>query len=263
MIRSLASFMVLLVFSPLLAAQTQTEAKDNCNLSVQIRTSDERVINTPIQVEVLSPGGVIGRVQTMGGEPAEFRVTNGKTYRLTVSGPGVETITAQFEKAITEYPRYARAYDMLGVIAIKSSDRSKARELFSKSIQADGTFLPAYVNLARLDLQEQNYAESESLLAKVLTVNPAMPEAAALLATTEFANKEYEKALADVDRTHALRNHEPFAEVHIMAAKVLRLQDHPDTAIVQLQLFLKEKPDSPQVASVRETLAALGAAPQP
>ena len=316
------------MFSPFLVAQT--ELRGNCDLSVSVRTSDERSIEAPIQVEVLSPQGVIATVYIVGAEPAQFRVTSGKTYRLTVSGKGIEATTtpyfeinalelvhtetvhvkpeslaagesipgsptisvsemsipkkasaemnkgldayskgnmekaaAHFEKAIAEYSRYARAYDMLGVIAIKGSNRTKARELFSKSIQADAAFLPAYVDLARLDLQDQDYAESESLLAKVIALNPSMPDATALLATTEFANKEYDKALVDVQRTHALRNHEQFAEVHIMAAKVLRMQNHPKAAIAQFELFLQEKPESPQGESVRQALASLKAGQQP
>lgn len=313
-----------MVFSPFLVAQT--ESRGNCDLSVSVRTSDERSIEAPIQVEVLSPQGVIATVHIVG-EPAQFRVTNGRTYRLRVSGNGIETLTtpyfeinpleqihtetvhvkpesqkpaaestpgsptvsvselkipkkasaemskgldayskgnmekaaAHFEKAIAEYSPYARAYDMLGVIAIKGSNRIKARESFSKSIQADGAFLPAYVDLARMDLQDQEYAEAESLLEKVLAANPSMADAAALLATAEFANKEYDKALVDAQRTHALRNHEQFAEVHIMAGKVLRMQNHPEAAIAQFQLFLKEKPDSPQGESVRRALAALEA----
>jgi tetratricopeptide (TPR) repeat protein len=90
-----------------------------------------------------------------------------------------------------------------------------------------------------------------------------MPDAIALLATTEFANGEFDKALADVQRTHALRNHEQFAEVHIMAGKVLRMQNHPDEAIVQFQLFLKEKPESPEGESVRKALASLQARQKP
>ena len=327
--RSLVSVLVLLVFSPFLVAQT--ESRDNCDLSVSVRTSDERSIEAPIQVEVLSPQGVIATVYIVGAERAQFRVGNGKTYRLIVSGMGIETTAtpyfeinplevahtetvhvkpenqkpagestpgsptisvsemsipkkasaemnkgleayskgnmekaaAYFEKAIVEYSRYARAYDMLGVIAIKGSNRVKARELFSKSIQADAAFLPAYVDLARMDLQDQDYAQSESLLAKAIALNPSMPDAVALLATTEFANKEYDKALVDVERTHALRNHEQFAEVHIMAGKVLRMQNHPEAAIAQFQLFLKEKPDSPQGESVREALASIQAGQQP
>ena len=168
----------------------------------------------------------------------------------------MEKAAAYFEKTLTYYPRYARAYDMLGVIAIKGSDRVKARELFSKAIQVDDTFLPAYVDVARMDVNDQNYAEAESYLAKVILANSSMADAVALRATMEFAKKEYDKALADVQRTHTLRNHEQFAEVHIMAGKVLRMQNHPTAAIMQFQLFLIEKPDSPLVNSVREAIAS-------
>ena len=317
------------MFSPFLLAQTEG---GNCDLSVRVRTGDERSIEAQMQVDVLSPQGlVIATAHIVGAEAAQFRVYNGRTYRLQVSGNGIETITtsyfginalemshtetvhvkpqsqnpagdsppgsptisvielnaprkasaemnkgmdayskgdlekaaAHLEKAVAEYPRYARAYDMLGAIAIKGSDRTKARELFSKSIQADSAFLPAYVDLARLNLQDQNYADSESLLGKAITLNPSMPDAVALLATTEFANKEYDKALADVQRTHALPNHQQFAEVHIMAGKVLRMQNHPEAAIAQFQLFLTEKPDSPEGETVRALLASLQKAQQP
>jgi len=325
--RSLAPVLVILLLSPFLLAQTEG---GNCDLSVIVRTSDERSIETQMQVDVLSPQGlVIATAHIVGAEAAQFRVFNGRTYGLKVSGNGIETITtsyfginglemshtetvhvkpekparestpgspsisvielnvprkastemnkgmdayskgdmekatAHFEKAIAEYPRYARAYDMLGAIAIKASDRNKARELFSKSIQADAAFLPAYVDLARMSLQDQDYAESESMLAKAIALNPSMPDAVALLATTEFANKEYDKALADVERTHALRNHEQFAEVHIMAGKVLALQNHREAAIAQFQLFLIEKADSPQAEGVRKTIASLESGQQP
>jgi tetratricopeptide (TPR) repeat protein len=317
------------MYSPILAAQAGTGG--NCDLLVRVRTSDERSIESPLQVDLLGPSGWLATVHIVGAEPAQFRVDNGRTYRLTVSGNGIETITtsyfginalemshtetvhvkppedalageltpasstisvsemsipkkasaemkkgleayskgdlenaaAHFEKAVAEYSRYARAYDMLGVIAIKGANRSKAKELFAKSMQADDTFVPAYVDLARMDLQDQNYADSESLLTKAIALNPFLPEALALLASTEFANKEYNKALADVQRTHALRNHEQFAEVHIMAAKALSMQNHPEAAIAQFQLFLTEKPNSPEAESVRKALASLQAGQRP
>jgi tetratricopeptide (TPR) repeat protein len=327
MTRSLASVLVLLVFSSDIVAQERS----NCDLLVRVRTSDERSIDVPVQVEVFSPQGVIATVHIVGEEPAQFHVSSGRTYRLRVSGMSIETVNtpyfeinpleqahtetvvvkpvnqnpgiqptpgsptisvsemniprkasaemkkgldayskgniqqaaAHFEKAIAEYPRYSRAYHMLGVMAIKGSDRNRARQLFSLAILADISFLPAYVDLARMDLQDQDYAEAESLLAKVIATNPSMPDALALLATTEFAAQEYDKALLDVQRTHALRNHEQFAEVHIMAGKVLRMQNRPEEAIAQFQLFLSEKPDSPQGEGVREALAALQARKQP
>lgn len=326
MTRSVACFLAVLVLSCFAAAQMQTSTGD-ADLYVRVRTGNERRIETPIQVQLLGPQGVIASSQIVGDDSAHFRVVSGRTYRLTVTGTGIETVTsayfevnplepshtetvqvkitdqnsdrqsasgtptvsvsdlkvprkaaaemkkglqsyskgdlqkatALFEKAIAEYPQYARAYDMLGVIAIKGADRAKARELFSKSIQVDGTFVPAYVDLARINLQDQNYVASESLLTKAIAVNSSVPEAVALLASTEFANKEYDKALADVERTHALPHHEQFAEVHLMAGKVLSIENHREAAITQFQLFLKEKPDSPEGESARRALASLAA----
>jgi tetratricopeptide (TPR) repeat protein len=327
--KSVKFVLVLLALSSFLVAQMQSN--DNCDLSVRVRANDERSIEVPIQVEVLSAEGTtIATSHVTGDEPAQLQVGTGRTYRLRVSGIGIEPVTtayftinaleqmhsetvyvklanrkettesapasptisvsemnipkkagaemekgldayskgdmaqatAHFEKAIAAYPQYARAFNILGVIAIKDSHRGKARELFSRSILVDDKYLPAYVNLARMDLQDQNYAESESLLEKVMALNPSMPDALAVLAGTEFANKEYDKALLDVQRIHVLANHEEFAEVHIMAGKVLAMQNHPEAAIAQFQLFLTEKPDSPQAGSVRNALASLKAGQQ-
>jgi Tfp pilus assembly protein PilF len=323
MIRSLSLLLILVVFAPLLLAQPGS--KDNCDLSVRVRTMDERSIETPIKVEVLTSEGVLATDDILGGDFAHFKVTSGRNYRLQVSGTGIETVMtpffeingleqvhsetilvrfkseknggetsqgaatisvsemdipkkagaemkrgieeyskgdmvkagAHFEKAAEDYPHYARADEMLGVIAIKHGDRVKARELFSRSIQVDSTFVPAYLDLARMDLQDQQYTASESLLTKAVSLNPSMPDAVALLATTEFANQEFDKALADVERTHALRNHEQFAEVHIMAGKALRTQGHPAEALAQFELFLKEKPDSPETPSVKAAITEL------
>jgi hypothetical protein len=48
-----------------------------------------------------------------------------------------------------------------------------------------------------------------------------------------------------------------------MAGKALSMQNHPEAAIAQFQLFLKEKPDSPEAEGVRKVLAALMAGPRP
>lgn len=323
MIRFLAYPLILVGFSSVAIAQLG--AGLNCELMVRVRTASERIIETPVQVEVLVPQGVLATMNVIGDGTANFQVTSGKNYRLRVSGTGFQTVTTAYfgiesleqehtetvhliadspqtgtkapsgqatvsvselnvpknageemkkgldayskgdsdqaanhlEKATVEYPQFARAYDLLAAIAMKSQNRGKARELLSKAIEVDGTYLPAFVDLARIDLQEQLYTQSESLLEKAISINPNLPEPVALLATAEFVNKQYDKALSDVQRTHALPNHEQFAEVHLMAAKVLRMQNHPEAAIVQFRLFLKEKPDSPQADAARKALASL------
>ena len=84
---------------------------------------------------------------------------------------------------------------------------------------------------------------AETLLRKVMTLNPSIPDVLALLASSEYMNKEYDKALADARRTHSLPNHEQFADVHLLAGKILEMQNQAPAAIVEYQLFLKEEPE--------------------
>lgn len=323
---SISMIFILLLLIPAVV-MAQVESSGSCDLAVHVVTADEHSVDTQIRVQLFTSQSVLASVSIVGDESAQFRVSGGRTYRLQVSGIGIETVTTpyfeispletvhtevvhvkataqkgegesssvptvsvsdlkvpqkartemnkglelyargemekaatHFEKAVEKYPQYARAYDMLGVIAVKGSDRTKARDLFLKSMQVDGTFQRAYVDLARMHTEDQSYAAAESLLTKAITLNPSDPDAVSLLAATEFANKEYDKALADVQRTHALRNHEQFAEIHLMAGKVLAMQNNPESAIAQFQMFLLEKPDSPQAASVRKALESLTAA---
>ena len=304
---------------------------DTCQLTVRVRTPQDREYDRPLQVELISTGGTpISAAQTSGTGSADFMVRSGGAYRIQVSGQGIETTTTdvripdgvqvhmetvnvkasvqtnqqreapggsatislaemnvpekardelqkgmeaffkgemekaqqRFEKAISIYPQYARAYAAEGILAAKSGDRLRAKTLFSKAIEADETFVPAYLDLARADFQEKNYAEAEARLRKAMTLNPSMPDVLALLASSEYMNKEYEGALVDARRTHSLPNHQQFAEVHLLAGKILEMQDHAPEAIAEYQLFLQENPNSPQAPMVQKEVARLQATKQ-
>lgn len=174
----------------------------------------------------------------------------------------MEKAEQQFQKAIDIYPKYARAYTYLGVIAAKAGDRAKARTMLTKAVEIDDKFLQAYVDLARLDFQDKNYAECESMLRKALALNPNMADALALLASSEYVNKEYDKALADAQRTHTLPNHEEFAQVHLLAGKILEMQNKPQGAIAEYQIYLHEFPSSPQGAAIQQEIAQLQKQPR-
>lgn len=320
----------LAVFSLLVAVSLVAQNNmDTCQLTIRVRTPQDREYNRPLLVQLLSrEGSPIAAAQTNGTGSADFQVMSGGAYRVQVSGEGVETTSHEFrisfgeqvhmetvsvkasaptnqpqqsqgtsptislaeinvpdrareelqkgmeafakgdmtkaqqkfEKAISIYPQYARAYAAEGIIAVKSGDHTKAKSLFAKAIEVDDKFVPAYLDLARADFQDKNYIEAESLLRKVMALNPSIPDAVALLASTEYMNKEYDKALADAQRTHTLPNHEQFADVHLLAGKILEMENRPQDAIMEYKLFLKESPNSPQVPRVQQELAQLEAA---
>jgi len=164
-----------------------------------------------------------------------------------------------FEKAVSIYPKYARAYANLGIIAAKSGDRAKARELFGKAIEADDKFLPAYVAIARMDLQDKDYKKAEEELRKIVNQDATMTDALALLASAEFGNKDYDDALRDAQRVHLAPNHQQYATTHLLAAQVLEMQGRYDEALAEYRIFLKEDPTSPQVPQVQQAVADLQA----
>jgi len=320
-------FIVLIVLSSGYSAFAQINS-DTCQLTVRVRTPQDREYNRPLQVELISSGGTpISAAQTNGTGSADFMVRSGGSYRIQVSGQGIETTTAdfripdgvqvhmetvnvkpsthsgqpqdvqggaptislaemnvpdkareemqkgmealakgdtekaqqRFEKATAIYPQYARAYSAQGIIAAKAGDHAKAKTLFSKAIEVDDKFVPAYIDLARMDFQDKDYVEAESMLRKAMALNPSIADAVALLASTEYMNKEYDKALVDAQRVHTLPNHEQFAQVHLLAGKLLEMQGHMPEAIAEYQLFLKEDPNSPQAAAVQQEIAQLQA----
>jgi len=169
---------------------------------------------------------------------------------------------ASFKKAIEDYPKYANAYNNLGVLYMKTSQQPKAKEAFAKSVAVDDKFVPGYINLARLSFAGHNYPEAEATLSKALAIAPDNLEALALLATTEYMNKENAKALANVRHIHSLPNHQDFSGVHLLAAQILMAESERDQAIDQYIAFLQESPQDLRVPAVRKTLAEMKAGKQ-
>ena len=162
-----------------------------------------------------------------------------------------------FNKAIEEYPNYANAYSNLGVLYIKLGQQAKAKEAFNKAVAVDSKFVPGYVNLARLSFAAHSYPETENTLNKALAISPDNLDALAMLATTEYMNKENDKALANVRHIHSLPGHEPFSGVHLLAAQILMEENERDQAIDQYIAFLQESPNDLRVPAVRKTLAQM------
>jgi tetratricopeptide (TPR) repeat protein len=167
-----------------------------------------------------------------------------------------------FKKAIESYPNYADAYSNLGVLYIKTGQQQKAKDAFTRAVTVDNKFVPGYVNLARLSFADHKYPETERTLGKALAINPDNLDALALLATTEYMNKENEKALAHIRHIHSLPGHEAVSGVHLVAAEILMAENERDQAIDQYLAFLHESPNDLRVPAVRKTLAQMKASQQ-
>jgi Tfp pilus assembly protein PilF len=164
----------------------------------------------------------------------------------------------KLRKAIEIYPKYARAWNNLGVVLMRQNDQAGAREAWLKSVEADDKFSSGYLNLARLSLRDKNNAEAETYIAKALVPNPNNPEALTLLAREELFAQQYEKAIYNAHKVHAMP-HEHYPDVHLIAGEALLHQNKNADAVKEYELYLQEDPDSPNAAQVKTAMAQIQA----
>jgi Tfp pilus assembly protein PilF len=160
--------------------------------------------------------------------------------------------------AIAIYPQYAQAYNNLGIVLISKDDTKGATDAFNNALKADNKFVPAMINLARLQLRERELPKAQASLETALTNEPLNPEALTLLANVQFFQGHYSEAVAAVNRLHAAP-HSGFADAHLVAAEALQKTGNNQQAIEQCQFFLKESPNSPRAEQVRSAIKVLEA----
>ncbi len=163
-----------------------------------------------------------------------------------------------FQKAVEIYPKYARAWNNIGVIKAKGGDRPGAVEAWKKAIDADDKFASAYFNLARVSIANKQPAEAQALIEKGLSSNPNDVEGLFLLTSALAMQGKWDAALDAAKKVHA-KDHKNYVDVHMIAAQGYAGKNQPKEAIAEYELFLKEDPDSPKTAMVRQKMAQLQA----
>lgn len=164
----------------------------------------------------------------------------------------------KLRKAIEIYPQYANAYNNLGVVLMRDKDRAGAIESWQKAIEVDSKYGPPYLNMARVSMQDNKMPEAAGYINKVLEFDPNNPEALALLAKTELMTRQYDKALAHARKALAVP-HQHLADLHLIAGEALLRQNQNAEAVKEYEAYLKEDPDSPNAAQVRQAMAQIQA----
>jgi tetratricopeptide (TPR) repeat protein len=161
-----------------------------------------------------------------------------------------------FEKAAEIYPRYASAFNNLGIVAINQNKLPAARGYFQQAINLDDHLASAYLNISKLDYNEHRLKDAQAPLAKALTIDPLNVEAMLLMAASQLGTGGLEQAIAYAHRIHTLP-HQKFAISHIIAAQAFERSKKVTEAIGEYQLYLQEAPQSPLAQNARDAMARL------
>lgn len=159
-------------------------------------------------------------------------------------------------KAVELYPKYAMAFNNLGAAYMKSDDKIHAREAWGKALEADANLGTANLNVARLDMIEDNFKDAILPLEKALAVQPTNPQILLFMSEAQYMTGHLDDALLYARKVHAVE-HQKFEMAHIIAGRVLESQNHPDQARVEYELLLKEDSKAPEATEARQSIARI------
>lgn len=159
-------------------------------------------------------------------------------------------------KALAIYPRYADAYNNLGVVYARLGDSAHEREVLQKAVSLNDHLASAFVNLGRMDIKERNFPVAETQLAKAVNIDPNDAQTLMLLANVELLNQHFDAAIAHCSKVHSLP-HDSQTLVHYIAARAFERENRLGDAAVEFRTFLQEEPSGPRADAVRNELSAL------
>jgi tetratricopeptide (TPR) repeat protein len=187
--------------------------------------------------------------------PGSARREFDKANQLTAKGDWQKAIE-RLNKAIAIFPRYAEAYNNLGVVYGYLGDRTRNLEALQKTVSLNDHLAPAYLNLARMAIGVRDFLQAEALLDKAVAIEPNNSQILVLLANTELLNHHYDQALGNSRRAHSAALG-PHSVAHYVAARVFEYEGRPTEAVAELQVFLSEEPSGQRADIARKEMNAL------
>jgi Flp pilus assembly protein TadD len=161
-----------------------------------------------------------------------------------------------FEKATRAYPRYAEAFNGIGIAELRMKNMEGAEASFQKAIAADDQHPTAYLNLGKLYILQRNAAKALPFLQKAASLEPRDPEAQAQLSFAQFATGDCKAALATAARVHS-GPHKQGELAHMVAGTCHEAAGDLAGAKAEYELYLAEAPQGTQAAQAKAALQHL------
>ncbi len=160
---------------------------------------------------------------------------------------------AHFEKAITEYPCYARAQTQLAITLIDLSNPTQAEPILRKSIECDPGFYNARLVLGQLLNMQKRFEESEKVLMEGVRLAPGSWQFYYQLGIAGFGLGEYAKAEQQYQKVLSL-NPTPPPEYHVKVADVYLAEKAYDKAYAEMQAYLQTEPSGRFADKIRSII---------
>lgn len=197
------------------------------------------------------PGTIDARIAAIPPEASkEF-----KTGHEAVRNNDFEGAIPHLQKAIILYPRYAEAYQLLGVAQMQTNHAPQAESSLVKAIEIEDRMPQAQYLLGVLYAKTGRASLAEKPLTRFAELDPENPDAYFELAKVSFALNKFPEAEMHARKSIELK--ETNAGVNIVLGYALLRQKQPENARQALQQFLRQDPDNPMAADVKKLIVEI------
>jgi tetratricopeptide (TPR) repeat protein len=239
--------------------------------NIEERRVEERIdgLNATQQFIADRPATIVVRLKNPGAKPpAGF--TTAASLQIPAKARGeyekgmaaaqakkYEEAKKYFSRATAIYPKYAEAFNGIGLAELRMNQVAAAKQDFQRAVDADPEHPTAYVQLGKLALtQEQDAAAAEPLLERAQKITPQDPELLSSLCFAKFALSKFDEAIAIAKTIHS-RQHQGYPLAHFVAGAAYEAKSEIVEARQQYQTYLEEAPKGPHADRVKAALEAL------
>jgi cytochrome c-type biogenesis protein CcmH/NrfG len=168
----------------------------------------------------------------------------------------LQPATEHLQKAVAEYDNYAAAWSELGRIYAATHEMEKARQAFEKAITADPKYVPPYVSLATLEIQNQEYESALKTAGEALQLSPSLEVANFLQAVSNFRLNRLDEAQKSAEEVEK-GPHQNLSQVHALLSDIFIQKQDYSSAAAQMRAYLKESPKGAFAAQMKKNLDEL------
>jgi tetratricopeptide (TPR) repeat protein len=178
-----------------------------------------------------------------------------------------------YETAVKLYPGYVSAWYRLGTVLQKQNDNDAARNAFTRATTVNSKYMPAYLSLASMAFNAQNWAEVLKFTAPIMEIDPLnhaaitgylvdldpwnFPEAYFFNAAANYSLGKFEDAEKSALKAEHVDLRTQFPQLHLLLSKIYVLKNDYPNAIFQLRSYLQLVPSAKDADQLREQLAQL------
>jgi len=162
----------------------------------------------------------------------------------------VESAQRRLQKAVEIAPQFAEALNYLGVLAYQRREFSEAETFFRRALEKDPEAFEPLVNLGGALLSLNRVEEAVEVNTRAQAAQPKDALANAQLGLSYYLQGNDEEALNYLLLTEQL-DPAHFSHPQIPLANIYLQNSDAQSAIEELQDFLRHHPDSPGAGSVR------------